>query len=137
MTTRLTDAEITDIIAGSPRNATLETIPTSDLERSLALEVRELRARVVELEGERSKREDAEASRWQERIAETIERAGLDPWDASGNDSGDPLDWTDDQVGHAIRDARIGVLRECQGAAQANHVRDVRATIEKLMEEYE
>ena len=48
------------------------------------------------------KREDEEAARWQTRIAETIRAAGLEPIDASGNDSGDPLDWTDDQVRAAL-----------------------------------
>jgi hypothetical protein len=46
--------------------------------------------------------EDKEAARWQDRIAETIRRAGLEPCDASGNESGDPLDWTDTQVGAAL-----------------------------------
>lgn len=47
--------------------------------------------------------EDAEATRWQERIAETIRAAGLEPIDASGNESGDPLDWTNDQVHAALQ----------------------------------
>ena len=39
-----------------------------------------------------------EQARWQLRIAEEITRAGLTPFDASGNESGDPLDFTADQV---------------------------------------
>ena len=46
-----------------------------------------------------------EQVRWQERIVEAIKSAGLEPFDASGNESGDPLDFTDDQVRAAIRDA--------------------------------
>ena len=45
---------------------------------------------------------DKEATRWQERIADTIKRNGLEPFDASGNESGDPLDYTNDQVHHAL-----------------------------------
>lgn len=47
--------------------------------------------------------EDQEAARWQERIAATIQRVtGVEAIDASGNESGDPLDWTDDQVAAAL-----------------------------------
>jgi hypothetical protein len=46
-----------------------------------------------------------EQVRWQERIVEAIKSAGLEPRDASGNESGDPLDFTDDQVRMALRDA--------------------------------
>jgi len=43
-------------------------------------------------------RMDAEAERWQDRLEEIIRLAGLTPFDASGNESGDPLDYTSDQV---------------------------------------
>ena len=58
--------------------------------------------------------EDVEASRWQERIAATITAAGLTPIDASGNESGDPLDWTDDQVRAALAEMqdRVDSIRE-------------------------
>lgn len=45
---------------------------------------------------------DKEATRWQERIEEVITRAGVEPFDASGCDSGDPLDWSAKQVEHAL-----------------------------------
>lgn len=50
--------------------------------------------------------EDEEAARWQERIEQTIRRVGITPCDASGCDSGDPLDWTDTQVAHALNEQR-------------------------------
>jgi hypothetical protein len=53
-------------------------------------------------EAQREKDADLEAARWQKRIAETIESHGLEPADASGCDSGDPLDWTDTQVHAAL-----------------------------------
>jgi hypothetical protein len=57
--------------------------------------------------------EDEEGARWQERIEQTIRRAGLMPCDASGCDSGDPLDWSDTQIGHALNEQndRIDELR--------------------------
>ena len=54
-------------------------------------------ARIKELMAEAEKEE----VRWQERIAAVITSAGLTPIDASGNESGDPLDWTADQVAAA------------------------------------
>lgn len=75
----------------------------------LVREVDRLSSRVEELErlleqadAKAAKEADVEAARWQERIAETITRADLEPFDASGNESGDPLDWTNDQVRHAL-----------------------------------
>lgn len=47
----------------------------------------------------------AECARWQKGIEDVIVRKGLAPFDPSGNDSGDPLDWTRDQVCRAIDDA--------------------------------
>lgn len=52
-----------------------------------------------------SKAMDDEAVRWQGRIEESIRSVGLEPQDASGNESGDPLDYSDDQVRMALRDA--------------------------------
>jgi hypothetical protein len=46
---------------------------------------------------------DEENSRWQDRIATTIRAAGIEPLDASGNESGDPLDWTNDQIHAALQ----------------------------------
>lgn len=43
-----------------------------------------------------------EISRWQARIEEVITRAGLLPYDASGNESGDPLDYSADQIEVAL-----------------------------------
>jgi hypothetical protein len=62
-----------------------------------------------------NKIEDEEAARWQERIEQTIRRAGLEPCDASGCDSGDPLDWTDTQVGHALNEQK-DLLERCHEA---------------------
>lgn len=45
---------------------------------------------------------EKEVVRWQERIEDTLRRLGIEPFDASGNESGDPLDFTDDQIRHAI-----------------------------------
>jgi hypothetical protein len=56
----------------------------------------------VAAERRREKDADEEAARWQKRIAETIESHGIEPVDASGCDSGDPLDWTDTQVHAAL-----------------------------------
>jgi hypothetical protein len=73
---------------------------------------------------------DREAARWQVRIQETIESRGLDygvrPIDASGNESGDPLDWTDDQVGAALNDF-AELLDE-----ERDHSRAERATWSRL-----
>lgn len=56
-------------------------------------------------------RTEEEAKRWQDRIVATIGSHGLIPTDCSGNESGDPLDWTDGQVSAALFDARTkGVL---------------------------
>ena len=55
--------------------------------------------------GDMTHEEEDEQVRWQERIVEAIKAAGLEPFDASGNESGDPLDFTDDQVRAALRDA--------------------------------
>lgn len=63
---------------------------------------RAVRTLASHAEAEATSREDKEAARWQERIAETIRQAGLDPADASGTESGDPLDWTDYQVCAAL-----------------------------------
>lgn len=49
--------------------------------------------------------QDTEAARWQARIEQIITSHGLTPCDPSGNESGDPLDWTDGQVTHALHDA--------------------------------
>jgi hypothetical protein len=65
---------------------------------------------------------DAEAARWQTRIAETISGAGLKPFDASGCDSGDPLDWTDEQVRHAL-------------ASQQEEIDALRAIVDVVKEE--
>lgn len=43
-----------------------------------------------------------EISRWQARIEEVITRAGILPYDASGNESGDPLDYSADQIEVAL-----------------------------------
>lgn len=48
---------------------------------------------------------DEEAGRWQRRIADVIRAVGLEPIDASGNESNDPLDWTAVQVAAALREA--------------------------------
>jgi hypothetical protein len=45
---------------------------------------------------------DKEAARWQKRIAKTIEAYGIDPTDAGGCYSGDPLDWSDTQIRSAL-----------------------------------
>lgn len=46
-----------------------------------------------------------EQVRWQHRIEEAIRSVGLEPRDASGNESGDPLDYSDDQIRMALHDA--------------------------------
>jgi hypothetical protein len=86
----------------------------AELNRVLAIDwSRELRellaAREAEI-AELRKEADNEVDRWQTRIENTITLAGLEPFDASGNDSGDPLDWTDDQVSRALSDARAKTL---------------------------
>lgn len=43
-----------------------------------------------------------EQGRWQKRIEEVISMAGLEPCDASGNESGDPLDYSADQIESAL-----------------------------------
>jgi hypothetical protein len=60
------------------------------------------------------KLQEEEAARWQERIAASILAAGLTPFNAIGNDSGDPLDFTDDQVREAL--ARLNNLLEVADA---------------------
>ena len=45
---------------------------------------------------------DLEHSRVQVRVEKCIRRAGLDPSDCSGNESGDPLDYTSDQIDRAL-----------------------------------
>jgi hypothetical protein len=58
--------------------------------------------------------DDEEAARWQDRIAATITSYGLEPRDCSGSESGDPLDWSDGQIGWAL-----GELEEQRDAARA------------------
>lgn len=48
------------------------------------------------------KAEDAEHIRWQERLHKTVSDFVDDGFDPSGNESGDPLDFTDDLIGHAL-----------------------------------
>lgn len=78
-----------------------------------------------EEELEAARREaDKEAARWQQRIEETIRKAGLTPCDPSGNESGDPLDWSDDQIHHALEDAfekgaQAAASREAEIRAEA------------------
>jgi len=67
-------------------------------------------ARIKDLMAEAEKEE----VRWQERIAASILAAGLTPFNAIGNDSGDPLDFTDDQVREAL--ARLNNLLEVADA---------------------
>ena len=47
---------------------------------------------------------DAEQARWQDRIEQVIIERGFEPFDASGGDSGDPLDFTAKQVEWALGD---------------------------------
>lgn len=70
--------------------------------------------------------EDAEQARWQRRIERVI-ASYAQPFDASGNESGDPLDFTADQVEHALslleeqRDearARIATLEAALGESE-------------------
>ena len=61
--------------------------------------------------------QDAEAARWQDRIATVIVNAGLTLIDPSGNESGDPVDWTADQVGAALMEA--GTFATRTGAEEA------------------
>ena len=90
-------------ISGSPEEvAELRVVakaPPQMLEQKAELEA--AYARIKELMAEAEKEE----VRWQERIAAVITSAGLTPIDASGNESGDPLDWTADQVGAALGEA--------------------------------
>lgn len=87
-------------ISGSPEEvAELRVVakaPPQMLEQKAELEA--AYARIKELMAEAEKEE----VRWQERIAAVITSAGLTPIDASGNESGDPLDWTADQVAAAL-----------------------------------
>ncbi len=74
--------------------------------------------------------EDAEASRWQERIAATITAAGLTPIDASGNESGDPVDFTDDQVKEAL--ARLNEQWELADGDKWRAIRLVRKALSTM-----
>jgi hypothetical protein len=82
------------------------------------------------LRTEAEERADSEAARWQRRIEDTIARAGLEPFDASGNESGDPLDWTDDQVGHALETLREE-LSGCEGKYMAQRALKEEAQAER------
>lgn len=75
--------------------------------------------------------DDEEAARWQQRIEETIRRHGLVPADCSGNDSGDPLDWTDNQVSAALYalEERLDTAADCAKSLRSELAR-VAAVVE-------
>ena len=58
-----------------------------------------------------------EQGRWQKRIEKVISEAGFEPCDASGNESGDPLDYSADQIESALTHALH--LEEADAATEA------------------
>ena len=74
-------------------------------------------ARVKELMAEA----DKEAARWQERISALIVDAGLTLIDPSGNESGDPLDWTADQVAAALGEALVAARETATQGPAVGH----------------
>lgn len=58
-----------------------------------------------------------EQGRWQKRIENVISEAGFEPCDASGNESGDPLDYSADQIESALTHALH--LEEADAATEA------------------
>lgn len=94
---------------------------------------------------------DAEQARWQDKIeARLIQRTGIAPsqLDVSGDDSGDPLDWTLAQIGRAINyvdEKRQEVIQAANAATDglieslriAHAERDAaRAMLCKVMDSY-
>ncbi len=77
-----------------------------------------------------------EQSRWQKRIEEVISRAGLEPCDASGNESGDPLDYSADQIesalAHALHPEEADAATEAVRIITAERERD--AAVARLNE---
>ncbi len=123
-TTREREAEILAWLADHEANDKLFRDSPS-ITRDLAAMLAETRAEVARLRLA-DVDADAEAARWQRRIAETIRAHGIAPCDASGNESGDPLDWSNDQIWHALdalevraEEWALAGLAECERLREA------------------